>query len=97
MQAHVVNVVIHTCEHVTCIFKGDERRTCACGRLSLPAPALVGEADPLGAALQPVSLDARVRHTGGFGARHETRHGLLGVAARGRIWNKRKKRTWEVK
>ena len=67
------------------------RRTYAGWWLSLPPAALVDEAEPLGGALQPVPLDAGVRHPGGVGARHEARHGLLGVAARRRIWNERGK------
>ena len=72
-----------------CVLWAVYTRTYASGRLSLPTPALVGEAAPLGAALQPVPLDAGIRHPDGLGARHKTRHGLLGVAAHGRIWNKR--------
>ena len=72
--------------------KGDfSIRTYAGWRFSLPAAALVDEAESLGGALQPVPLDAGVRHPGGVGARHEARHGLLGVAARRRIWKERGK------
>ena len=91
-QTHVIvprlrrNIHLQTQER--CFFL---RRTYAGWRFSLPAAALVDEAEPLGATFQPVPLDAGVRHSGGVGARHEARHGLLGVAARRRIWKERKR------